>query len=323
MTEPEGSYYKGNNTDYSIKPFNISTDMRGVIDFGDLYQFAPFESGYSFIAVINGPRMANIIDTATMKDKNGKQIDVDKNFKPLQESFINIIENEFRGLDGIEDITSDTMEITDNISTMSLIGKVNQSTSSQITMRFFEKTGALITKYIATYLRYIRDPKTQAKTYGGRIKDGTAYGPAQEVFNMLYIVTDSTCLHVEKAFLLLNAQPTSAGYSELYNTEKGQIETKEITVNWNCFVVDGVEINKVAATYLEKIIVTNENSSGKININSWNMNWTISGIGEYDTKKKYGYDPDGDGPLTADSTIKLSKKKITQLTYNKESGKLE
>ena len=323
MTEPEGSYYKGNNTDYSIKPFNISTDMRGVIDFGDLYQFAPFESGYSFIAVINGPRMANIIDTATMKDKNGKQIDVDKNFKPLQDSFISIIENEFRGLDGIEDITSDTMEITDNISTMSLIGKVNQSTSSQITMRFFEKTGALITKYIATYLRYIRDPKTQAKTYGGAIKDGTAYGPAQEVFNMLYVVTDSTCLHVEKAFLLLNAQPTSAGYSELYNTEKGQIETKEITVNWNCFVVDGVEINKVAATYLEKIIVTNENSSGKININSWNMNWTISGIGEYDTNKKYGYDPDGNGPLTADSTIKLSKKKITELTYNEDSGKLE
>ena len=323
MTEPEGSYYKGNNTDYSIKPFNISTDMRGVIDFGDLYQFAPFESGYSFIAVINGPRMANIIDTATMDDKDGNQIDVDKNFKPLQDSFINIIENEFRGLEGIEDITSDTMEITDNISTMSLIGKVNQSTSSQITMRFFEKTGALITKYIATYLRYIRDPKTQAKTYGGAIKDGTAYGPAQEVFNMLYVVTDSTCLHVEKAFLLLNAQPTSAGYSELYNTEKGQIETKEITVNWNCFVVDGKEINKVAATYLEKIIVTNENSSGKININSWNMNWTISGIGEYDTKKKYGYDPDGNGPLTADSTIKLSKKKITQLTYNKKSGKLE
>ena len=91
MTEPEGSYYKGNNTDYSIKPFNISTDMRGVIDFGDLYQFAPFESGYSFIAVINGPRMANTIDTAKMEDKDGKQIDVDKNFKPVQDSFINII----------------------------------------------------------------------------------------------------------------------------------------------------------------------------------------------------------------------------------------
>ena len=257
--------------DYTISP-NTSAqnvNMRGVIDFGNLFQFAPFESGYSFITVINGPRMA------TMKN-------MDANFKSLQDSFISIIENEFRGLDGIDDITSDTMEITDNISTLSLIGKVNQSTSSQITMRFFEKTGALITKYIATYLRYIRDPKTQAKTYGGNISYSTSQaeiGPAQEVFNMLYIVTDSTCLHIEKAFLLLNAQPTSAGYSELYNTEKGQIETKEITVNWNCFVVDGKRVNKVAKTYLDNIINNGVVKDGKININSWNMNWTISGAG--------------------------------------------
>ena len=257
--------------DYTISP-NTSAqnvNMRGVIDFGNLFQFAPFESGYSFIAVINGPRMATM---------NG----MDTNFKSLQDSFISIIENEFRGLDGIDYITSDTMEITDNISTLSLIGKVNQSTSSQITMRFFEKTGALITKYIATYLRYIRDPKTQAKTYGGNISYSTSQaeiGPAQEVFNMLYIVTDSTCLHIEKAFLLLNAQPTSAGYSELYNTEKGQIETKEITVNWNCFVVDGKRVNKVAKTYLDNMINNGVVQDGKININSWNMNWTISGAG--------------------------------------------
>ena len=306
---------KAYGSDGVVSPIASSqnVDMRGVVDYGDLYQFAPYESGYSFISVINGPRFVT-------------QLFQGEPLEELQKSFINIIENEFRGLDGIEDITSDTMEITDNISTMSLISKVTQTTNSQLSMRFFEKTGALITKYIATYLRYIRDPKTQAKTYGGNISYSTSQaeiGPAQEVFNMLYVVTDSTCLHVEKAFLLLNAQPTSAGYSELYNTEKGQIETKEITVNWNCFVVDGVEINKVAATYLEKIIVTNENSSGKININSWNMNWTISGIGEYDTGRKYGYDPDGDGPLTKDSTIKLSKKKITQLTYNEDSGKLE
>ena len=261
---------KAYGSDGVVAPIASSqnVDMRGVVDYGDLYQFAPYESGYSFISVINGPRFVT-------------QLFQGEPLEELQKSFINIVENEFRGLDGIEDITSDTMEITDNISTMSLIGKVNQSTSSQITMRFFEKTGALITKYISTYLRYIRDPKTQAKTYGGAINYKTpqkSYGPAQEVFNMLYMVTDSTCLHIEKAFLLLNAQPTSAGYSELYNTEKGQIETKEITVNWNCFVVDGATINKVAAVYLEKLIKTNSNTDGKVDINSWNTDWSISGI---------------------------------------------
>ena len=283
--------WAGYDSDYTINPpaTTQNVDMRGVIDYGNLYQFAPFEGGYSFIAVINGPKFPSSMGCTTLES--------------LQEKFISIIENEFRGLDGIEDITSDTIEITDNISTLSLVGKVNQSTSSQITMRFFEKTGALITKYISMYLRYIRDPKTQAKTYGGKINCDTAQksiGPANEVFNMLYIVTDSTCLHVEKAFLLLNAQPTTAGYSELYNTEKGQIETKEITVNWNCFVVDGDAINKVAAAYLEKLIKYEGNPDGKVNINSWDMDWSISGTGSGDnsktTIKQLGYE---DGKLKA------------------------
>ena len=290
--------WAGYDSDYTINPpaTTQNVDMRGVIDYGNLYQFAPFEGGYSFIAVINGPRfITNKLNNFTIyKDLDNNQLTEPlfdgTEIKTLQDTFISIIENEFRGLDGIEDITSDTMEITDNISTMSLIGKVNQSTSSQITMRFFEKTGALITKYIATYLRLIRDTKTQAKTYGGYLNfkaSNDEYGPAQEVFNMLYIVTDSTCLHVEKAFLLLNAQPTTAGYSELYNTEKGQIETKEITVNWNCFVVDGAAINKVAAVYLEKLIKTDKNTDGKVDINSWNTNWSISGIdGEGDNPAK-------------------------------------
>ena len=259
----------------TLKPSNI-TDMRGVIDYGNLYQFAPYESGYSFIAVINGPAF---VHNANFKDTN---------FKDKQEAFIKIIENEFRGLDGIDDITSDTMEITDNITSMSLISKVNQTTNSQITMRFYEKTGAAITKYIADYLRYIRDPKTQAKTYGGSINTDTKqdeYGPHKEVFNMLYIVTDSTCLHVEKAFLLLNAQPTTASLSELYNFDKGSIESKEITVTWNCFVVDGVNVNKAAVAYLANIIKTDSNQGGKININSWDFKWSISN-GEKDSKGK-------------------------------------
>ena len=303
--------WAGYDSDYTINPpaTTQNVDMRGVIDYGNLYQFAPFEGGYSFIAVINGPRfITNKLNNFTIyKDLDNNQLTEPlfdgTEIKTLQDTFISIIENEFRGLDGIEDITSDTMEITDNISTMSLISKVTQTTNSQLSMRFFEKTGALITKYIATYLRYIRDTKTEAKTYGGKITPSTpqaAYGPAQEVFNMLYVVTDSTCLHVEKAFLILNAQPTQASLSELYNTEKGQIETKEITVNWNCFVVDGDAINKVAAAYLEKLIKYEGNPDGKVNINSWDMDWSISGTGSGDnsktTIKQLGYE---DGKLKA------------------------
>lgn len=266
-----GSIYDETNSIAGISYGDI-TDMRGVVDYGNLLQFAPYESGYSLIAVINGP---------TFVDKVPKELDY---FKKLQKAFIKIIENEFRGLDGIDDITSDTMEITDGVTTMSLLSKINQTTNSQIQMRFFEKTGATITKYISTYLRLIRDPKTQAKTYGGGINvDSTRsdYGPQKEVFNFLYIVTDATLLHVEKAFLILNAQPTTAAYSDLYNSEKGTIENKEITVQFNCFIVDGAAVNLAAVNYLAALVNNTENISkndGKININSWNFDWSISGL---------------------------------------------
>ena len=142
--------------DYSKKFYNANSymDLRGVVDFGNLIQFAPYESGYCFLAVINGPAFMNVADTLDHR-------------KDLQDAFIKILEQEFKGLDGIEDITSDTMDITDNISTLTLISKVVQNTNGQITMRFTEKSGSLITKYISTYLRFIKDPRTQAKTYGG------------------------------------------------------------------------------------------------------------------------------------------------------------
>lgn len=258
------------SNDFSVTTsYDNTVDMRGVIDYGNIAQFAQFETGYCFLSVINGPGFANMVND-TPKGKG---------FLNLQKAFISILEKEFKGLDGIDDITSDTMEITDNITSMSLIAKVNQSTNSQISMRFYEKEGALITTYISKYLRMIKDSKTEAKTYGGAITANTAkseYGPKKEIFNMMYIVTDATCLHVEKAFLILNAQPTSAAFSEIYTADKGEIGNKEVNVTFNAFVVDGSLVNKAASNYLEAMVQTSANTSGKINVNSWDFNWSIT-----------------------------------------------
>ena len=233
-----------------------------------------------------------------------KDSDNGRYMSDLQDAFIKILENEFKGLDGIEDITTETMEISDNISTMSLISKSVQNANSQVSMRFTEKTGSVITKYISTFIRYIKDTRTQAKTYGGfitkeRLDAGFDPGPRHEVFNMLYIVTDSTCLRVEKAFLILNAQPTNAAFSELYAAEKGAIESKEVTVQFNAFVVDGNIANKLASAYVRTLINTTDQwEEGKININSWNFNWSFA---------------DGNGDI----------KKVNDLNVDSKKGKLD
>lgn len=246
-------------TTYSKRPRSVAeyTKMRGVTDFTNAAQFNVYESGYAFLCVLSRPAYL-------------EKLSDNEDVRKLLETFCHVLENEFRGLDGIEDITAENIEFTDGISSMYSVGKVTQQSASEISMTFTEKTGGVITKFIDYYLRGIKDPRTQAKTYHGLIKDGKmAAGFENEVFNFMYIVTDSTMLSLEKAYLLANAWPTKSPTS-IYNTTKGEIDKKEIDVTFSCFVVDGEEVNKRALKLLAYISesgavrnVADANESGK------------------------------------------------------------
>lgn len=222
----------------SIQEYSM---MRGVTDFSNAAQFNLFESGYSHLCVITKPAF---LETLAKKDKSVER---------LLETFCYILEYEFKGLDGIEDITADSLEVTDGISTLNVVGKVNKQSASEISMNFTEKSGSVITNFLRYYLEGIKDPRTQAKTYHGLIKKGTmAAGFENEVFNLLYIVTDNTMLGLEKAYLLCNAWPTKVPTS-IYNSEKGSIEKKDIDLSWQCFVIDGPEVDQRALKCLAYI----------------------------------------------------------------------
>lgn len=220
--------------------------MRGVTDFTNAAQFNLYEGGYSHLFVISMPKWITAFD--------GLDDDVTK----MAETFKYILEYEFKGLDGIEDISSETLEVTDGISSLNTIGKVTKQSQAQITMSFTEKTGSAITNFIKFYLEGVKDPRTQAKTYHGLIRSGKIYGGFEnEVFTLLYIVTDNTMLQIEKAYLLCNAWPTTAR-TNIYNTTKGDIDKKDIDIEWQCFVLDGPDVDKRA---LEVLAYTNETGS--------------------------------------------------------------
>lgn len=237
------------------------TMMRGVTDFTNAAQFNLYESGYAHLIVISRPRYLE--ECATRYN--------DTYLEQMLDTFCYILEYEFKGLSGIDDETVDTLEVSDGISTMNVIGKVNKQSAAEISMTFTEKSGSLITNFISYYLDGIKDPRTQAKTYHGLIKDGyLASGFEYEVFNLLYIVMDNTMLQVEKAYLLCNAWPSKAQYS-IYETEKGSIDKKDIDIPWQCFIIDGEPVDKKAVDVLaminepnavENAIKTN-NGSGK------------------------------------------------------------
>lgn len=234
-----GAYF----TDYTKKPMTAAqySMMRGVTDFTNAEQLNMFEGGHGMIVIINTPKFIDMI------------ADSDSEVQNLRDNFCNILEYEFKGLDGIEDINAEELVYTDGVSEIHGVGKVTEQSASEVTMRFTEKSGSTITKFIKYYLNGVRDSRTQTKHYHGLIANGDlTAGFENEVFNLLYLVTDSTGLNLEAAYLLANAWPNSAKTS-IYNVEKGNLETKEIDVQFKCFVLQNQEINKRALKMLAYI----------------------------------------------------------------------
>jgi hypothetical protein len=267
--------------DNSKTPIDMDTDLRGVTDWGNLFQFAPYESGYCFLVVLGVPTLAN-----------GKG-DLNTGFKELQTNFVKILENEFLGLSGIEDYSVESYTVGIHNSQQEVISKVKGMSNTQISITLNEKSGTPITTYLSEYLRRVRNPYTGITSYHGAvgspnmIANGSTeyidpYKVAQykEVFTMLYIVTDNTCLNVEKAFGLINCRPQSASYSDLYNITKGDISTHQVSVNFSCSVREGDKINSAANMYLDKLIKTTANPIGVVDYNSYDFDWSITGIGD-------------------------------------------
>lgn len=244
------------------QPYDATTySTRGVWDLTNLFQFTPYESGYCFLAVLNGP---SCMYRSEKSDGTGSTVDKSSYNYYLQKAFIRMLEDEFKGLDGLEDMSVDTYEVSDGISSTTRIGKVNLPLAQTVSMKYTEKTGSLITKYLTTYLKTVKDPRSQARCYAGSFSSFR-----YEVFNMLYVITDSTCLRVEKAFLLLNAYPTTSPLGDMYNVERGEIGSKELSISFNANVVEGGEANRIAKSYLETLInTTTKFKPNKINLNS-------------------------------------------------------
>ena len=218
------------------------TRMRGVTDFSNAESFNVFETGFSFLFIISRPAwMVKLV-------KNGRE-----DVKDLLDTFCYILENEFKGLDGLDDVTLESIEVSDGVSTINLIGKATKQSAAEVTMNFTERSGSAITKFLNYYIQNVRDPRTQARTYDGLIESGEMRpGLENDVFNMLYVVTDSTMLQVEKAYLLCNAFPNKAPTS-IYNSTKGEIDKKEVDVTFQCFVIDGDEVDKRAVELLSSV----------------------------------------------------------------------
>ena len=249
-TEDTTNIFSDTMSTTDVQAFTL---MRGVTDFSNLAQYDLYETGYSFLINLSIPKFL----------KNAKSLSDE--YKKLINNYCHIIEYDFRGMSGIDDITSDTGALTNGINELNIITRVNEQGGGQFSMNYFERAGSTITKVHELFLRGIKDPRTQFKRYNGQIKGprgaaGSTNGGnntlnasyANEVFNYMLIVTDNTGFNVEKSYIIASAQPTSANTS-IYQVERGQIGFSEIPVNMNGFPITGRVVNNKAAKMLTYI----------------------------------------------------------------------
>jgi len=250
-------------------PVTEFTLFRGVTDYTNLAQFDLYESGYSFLILLDIPAFM----------KKLAQVNAD-NYGTLISNYRHLIEYEFRGAQGIEDITGETTPLTNGITDINIITKVQEQGGTQFTMNYFERSGSIITKTHELFLRGVKDPRTQVKRYHGllngpltsrtsnlqsgtnganekgtstnEIAGMTDKGYAYELFHFLLIVTDNTAYNVEKAYILAACQPGVANTS-IYNVTRGEIQFQEMGVQFNGLPIPGRIVTKKAQNFLAKI----------------------------------------------------------------------
>ena len=228
---------------YVKRPKDLSEyqGLRGVTDFTNIGQFNQFETGYSFLFVLQMPEFMR------------KLSKMDTEIERIYNQFEHALEYEFRGLDGLPDIGVENNTITNGVQEVNMINKVTEDSAITVSMNYFEKTGSPFTKFSELYLTGIKDKRSQAKHYHGLIASGQCDpGYENEIFTFMYVVTDNTYLEVERAVLLSNAQLTKAETS-MYNSQRGEISNKELSIEFQCLPITGAKVDQAAKNLLQTV----------------------------------------------------------------------
>ena len=254
----------------SPNPVTSFTLFRGVTDYTNLAQFDLYESGYSFLILLDIPKFMDNLRAASDE------------YKSLIDNYRHLIEYEFRGAQGIEDLTAETTPLSNGITDLNIITRVTEQGGTQFTMNYFERSGSVITKVNELFLRGVKDPRTQVKRYHGLLtgpltsrtssietgtrasdtgKDGTGSttvaamndkGYGYELFHFLLIITDNTAYNIEKAYILAACQPSMA-HTSIYNVTRGEIQFQEIGVQYNGLPIPGRIVTAKARAFLNEI----------------------------------------------------------------------
>lgn len=256
------------------------TLFRGTTDWTQLQQFDLFEKGYPYLVLVSTP------------DFLTKMADQDVEVATLLKSYKHILEYEFTGFDspGLEDITTNSLEISNGMQSINVIGKVEMSGGTTFSMNYKERAGGTLSKMHELYLRSVRDPASGFKTYNGLIStdENAIIKPNEisfqkETWSFLYMHTDPSGLELEQAIYWIGCWPTSANLTQYVENKRGDIDFSEVSVEYQGFPLRGKAINRKAKEILDWM--NNSSNNLMVHRNSWDYDYagikdTNTGLGQ-------------------------------------------
>lgn len=240
--------------DYLTKTNGYTNDNRKQFDPTNYPAFKRYESGYALFLVVDIPNCLAKLTEVVKGEITG--IEYQKKYKDLITTYIQVLEKEFTGLQGLENITSETVDYDGrNEISVSVINKVSENLNPTITLSYTELYGAVLTRVHELFLKGIDDTIIGSRKHYNGLIDDQILAPsfANETFSFLYLVTDNTGYNLEKAYYIFNAQPTSASLGDLYNSDYTTRELKEVTCEFKCNIATGDVINSKAREILSAI----------------------------------------------------------------------
>ena len=232
-------------------------------------QLDPLRTNFVRIFITRLPKFMLDMDTAASK------------------RFKHIVEMGFVGIDGIQNTTMDTEEITGGYAgnRFKIPGVVKDDTDS-VTIKLYEFSGSPVREYIDTWMTGISDPLTGLSHYHGYISETCRFKASNHTMEMFYVVTDPTGHEngIEYACLFANMMPTEVK-KDHFNFEPGTHPAVQIDVPFTATRYESPQINEIAYALIRKYKILRD----YLNFDSGYSADDIAAMDDYNIKIKSGW----------------------------------
>lgn len=259
------------NIKQNTKDFSEYSLFMGGLDVTakNIDQLDPLRGNFARIFILRLPKFMEAMDN-----------DASKRFKHL-------IEMGFVGVDGIQNTTMDTEEITGGYAGNRFkIPNVVKDETDSITIKLYEFSGSPIREYIDTWMTGISDPLTGLAHYHGYISETCTFKASNHTMEMIYVCTDPTGREdgIEYAALFANMMPTEVK-KDHFNFEPGNHPAIQIDVPFTATRYESPQINEIAKALLTKYKILRD----YLNFNSGYSTDDIAAMEGYSQKITEGW----------------------------------